>query len=70
MSKISFDPFPTLTTERLTLRQLSQDDENEIFAMRSNDENARYLDRPKANSIEDARKFMESKTTNRSTGES
>lgn len=58
MNKIINDPFPTLKTERLILRQLNQSDENEIFAMRSNDENAKYLDRPKANSVEDARNFI------------
>jgi len=58
MIEISFIPFPNLTTERLTLRQLSMKDENEIFALRSDDEVNKFLDRPKANSIEDARQFI------------
>ncbi len=58
MIEISFIPFSDLATERLTLRQLSIEDENEIFALRSDDEVNKFLDRPKANSIEDARQFI------------
>lgn len=59
MLQLQFTPFPVLTTNRLVLRQLTVDDKNEIFALRSNDEVNRYLDRSKARSPEDARKFIQ-----------
>ena len=54
----NFNPFPSLTTERLYLRKLSLDDANEIFLLRSDDVINKYLDRQKAASIEDAQKFI------------
>ena len=51
--------FPTLTTDRLILRQLEPSDENEIFALRSDDRVNEFLDRSKANTIEDARVFIQ-----------
>ncbi len=53
-----FTPFPILTTERLTLRQLLINDEEEIFTLRSDKEINKYLDRPLSNTIEDARNFI------------
>src|SRR6266550_5375947 len=63
MIQIQFTPFPELTTARFRLRQLTKDDENEIFALRSDDFINQYLDRPKANTLDDARNFI-SKITN------
>jgi len=54
----SFTPFPILTTERLTLRQLVIADEQEIFSLRSDIEINKYLDRQIANTIDDARNFI------------
>lgn len=54
----TFSPFPILTTERLTLRQLFLDDENEIFILRSDSEINKYLDRQVSNTIDDARNFI------------
>jgi ribosomal-protein-alanine N-acetyltransferase len=54
----SFAPFPILTTERLTLRQLVIADEQEIFSLRSDSEINKYLDRQICNSIGDARNFI------------
>lgn len=54
----AFTPFPILTTQRLTLRPLEITDEQEIFTMRSDSEINKYLDRQKANTIEDARNFI------------
>ena len=59
MNQFTFTPFPNLKTERFTLRQLKIEDENEIFALRSDENILKYLDRPKANTIADARKFIE-----------
>ena len=51
-------PFPILTTERLTLRQLVINDEQEIFTLRSDSEINKYLDRQISNTIDDARNFI------------
>jgi [ribosomal protein S5]-alanine N-acetyltransferase len=54
----SFTPFPILKTERLTLRQLEINDEQEIFTLRSDTEINKYLDRQISNTIDDARNFI------------
>ena len=54
----AFTPFPILTTERLTLRQLVINDEQEIFTLRSDSEINKYLDRRLSNTIDDARNFI------------
>ena len=51
--------FPVLTTDRLRLRKLAREDADDIFLLRSDDSVNRYLDRPKANSIEDAALFIQ-----------
>ena len=53
-----FTPFPVLKTERLTLRQLVNNDDQEIFTLRSDSEINKYLDRQTANTIDDARDFI------------
>ena len=58
MNSLTFSPFPVLSTPRLTLRQLSFDDENEIFAIRSNKEIAKYLGRPLCANQMEARNFI------------
>jgi ribosomal-protein-alanine N-acetyltransferase len=58
MGDRNFEPFPVLKTERLTLRQLVGGDENEIFALRSNDNVNKYLDRKPSKSIDDAKRFI------------
>jgi ribosomal-protein-alanine N-acetyltransferase len=50
--------FPILTTERLTLRQLSVDDQEAILALRSDSEINKYLHREPSKTIEDAIKFI------------
>jgi [ribosomal protein S5]-alanine N-acetyltransferase len=55
----SFTPFPVLKTERLTLRQLISSDDKEIFALRSDDNVNKYLDRKPAKSIDDAKNFIQ-----------
>lgn len=58
MTGLKFSPFPLLITERLTLRQLSTRDQQDIFALRSNPDVNKYLDRKPANSIGDAIEFI------------
>jgi ribosomal-protein-alanine N-acetyltransferase len=48
----------SLSTERLTLRKPRLEDANEIFALRSNAEVNRYIDRKPAITIEDAIEFL------------
>ena len=54
----NFTPFPILTTERLTLRQLSTGDQQNIFALRSDTEINKYLNRESSKTIEDAIHFI------------
>ena len=54
----SFVPFPILATERLILRQLVINDDQEIFILRSDREINKYLDRQVSNTIDDARDFI------------
>ena len=58
MIDVSFTPFPFLTTENYGLRNLTPEDAQEIFALRSSDEINKYLDRPKANTPDDALSFI------------
>ena len=46
MVSFSFLPFQDLRSERLLLRQITPDDVNELFAMRSNAEVMKYVPRP------------------------
>ena len=50
--------FPILTTERLTLRPLSIDDYQDIFALRSDSKINKFLDRPLCKTSEDAINFI------------
>jgi ribosomal-protein-alanine N-acetyltransferase len=54
----NFTLFPILTTERLTLRQLSTDDQQDIFTLRSDTEINKYLDREPSKTIDDAINFI------------
>jgi [ribosomal protein S5]-alanine N-acetyltransferase len=54
----NFIPFPILTTDRLTLRQLSTADKQDVFTLRSAPEINKYLDRQPSRTIEDAINFI------------
>ena len=54
----NFIPFPILTTERLTLRQLADSDKNEIFELRSDPQVNRFLDRKPSKTPDDAIDFI------------
>jgi ribosomal-protein-alanine N-acetyltransferase len=53
MLDINFTPFPNLETERLQLRRVVNDDENEIFTLRSDTETMKYIPRPLVKTKED-----------------
>ena len=59
MGNRNFKPFPVLKTERLILRQLVSSDANEIFALRSDPNVNKYLDRKPSASIDDAKTFIQ-----------
>ena len=54
MLQFNFDPFPTITTDRLLLRQITSDDANEILSLRCNKEVMQYLDRDPLQTTEEA----------------
>ena len=54
----NFTPFPVLITESLTLRQLSINDAQGIFTLRSDKEINKYLGRQASETIEDAENFI------------
>lgn len=59
MTGKNFTPFPVLKTERLTLRQLISSDDKDIFALRSDGNVNKYLNRKPSKSIEDAKIFIQ-----------
>jgi len=59
MLSLNFSPFPNLKTGRLLLRQVTFEDENEIFFLRFDENVNRYVDRPKPNSLQDARDHID-----------
>ena len=59
MLNLELDPFPRLETERLALRQMTPGDTPEVHFLRSDPEIMRYIDRPRAKTLEDARVWMD-----------
>ncbi|HYV95547.1 MAG TPA: GNAT family N-acetyltransferase [Chitinophagales bacterium] len=59
MLSVSFNPFPLLATERLLLRQVSTEDAEEMFQLRSDPRVMQYIDRPIAASVQDALEFIQ-----------
>lgn len=58
MINTNFNPFPDFKTSNFRLRQLTLEDDNEIFILRSNDQVLEYLGRPPAKNLSEARKFI------------
>ena len=58
MLLLNFSPFPSLSTKRLDLRRISDQDEEEIFFLRSDKEILQFLDRNPAKSIDEARQWI------------
>jgi ribosomal-protein-alanine N-acetyltransferase len=58
MLLLNFDPFPSLSTERLNLRRMSDKDEEEVFFLRSDRETLQFLDRDPAKSIDEASRWI------------
>jgi ribosomal-protein-alanine N-acetyltransferase len=64
MLTVNFNPFPTLYTSRLQLRQLTTGDVKEIFELRSNKTVMHFIDRPMAVTQDDALVFIQKITDN------
>ena len=58
MTNMNSATFPILTTERLTLRQLSIDDQQDVFGLRSDPEINKFIDRQLCKTTEDAKNFI------------
>jgi len=58
MLDLNFDPFPLLTTELFTLRQIIPADGNEIFIQRSHPIALKYINRVPAANLEEALAFI------------
>jgi [ribosomal protein S5]-alanine N-acetyltransferase len=56
---VNFNPFPTIITDRLVLRQVKKSDVKEIFFLRSDKKVLEFLDRRPAKSKEEALLFIE-----------
>jgi [ribosomal protein S5]-alanine N-acetyltransferase len=58
MLQLNFTPFPVLESDRLLLRQITLDDAEDLFYLRSNEEVMKYIDRPRPKSIEDIHQLI------------
>lgn len=54
MVEIQTNPFPVIRTGRLVLRQITHEDVEAVFDLRSDPNTMRYIPRPVARSLEDA----------------
>ena len=59
----NFNPFPVLITERLVLRQLNQEDANDLLLLRSNLEVGVYIPRTPYKSVEESVEFIKKSET-------
>ena len=59
MLEINLDPFPILSTERLTLREINKEDVEEIFFLRSDKQVLQFLDREPASSVNEAIEWIQ-----------
>lgn len=59
MKKLPFQPFPTLSTPRLSLRELNDRDAPDLSRLRSDEQVNKYLNRPSATTDVEAYQFIE-----------
>ena len=69
MLELNFHPFPTLTTERLVLREVRENDAPEMFFLRSDERVNKYLDRKRAQSVAEAVQFIQMVNTSQANNE-
>lgn len=58
VNDFNFNPFPTLKTERLVLRRLTESDATLIFEYQSDKENFKYVDMSIYTNIEEAQNYI------------
>lgn len=58
MLSLRLSPFPTLQTERLLLKQITPSDAPALFEMRSDKTVMQYIDRPLAQTVDDAQALI------------
>jgi ribosomal-protein-alanine N-acetyltransferase len=58
MLAVNFNPFPSLTTERLLLRVIGPQDDQHLFSLRSDKRVMKFLDRPMAKSVDEVSEFI------------
>ena len=63
MLQVNFQPFPQISTDRLLLRELTKTDVGDFFTLRSNKDIMRFIDRPRAQTMEDVLNLIEIITT-------
>jgi len=59
MLEVNFKPFPTLSTHRLLLREIVDEDAAQIFFLRSDKQVLQFLDRDPAQSIAEAKEWIQ-----------
>lgn len=59
MLQPNFSPFPIITTERLVLREITENDANEIFFLRSDANILTYLDKEPEKSVDETIAFID-----------
>ena len=59
MLEVNFSPFPTLETKRLMLREVTNNDVQDLFVMRSSADMMRFIDRPLATELSDAQNLID-----------
>lgn len=59
MLHFNFEPFPVLSTPRLSLRKIQEKDVDDLFVMRSNKEVMKFIPRPVAQQKEDVLSLIE-----------
>jgi [ribosomal protein S5]-alanine N-acetyltransferase len=59
MLELQFSPFKTIKTKRLVLREVTPEDAEAVFSFRSNKEAMRYIGKPVATKIEEARELIQ-----------
>lgn len=67
MLSVNFIPFPTLFSERLIYREINESDVEQVFQLRSNPENMKFIPRPLLKNHQDSLehiKMIKEKTTN------
>jgi ribosomal-protein-alanine N-acetyltransferase len=58
MLEVNFNPFPDLSTERLILRKLNDNDAEQIFELRSDKEVMKHIGKYPMTSIDEAKAFI------------